>query len=289
MSSPVPRPGVPQPGVLGALPAAAAFLRFDLRPGADLRNAMAPLLGRVHPGHLVVGLGPGLVAALGIVAPGLRPMPEIAAPGASIPSTPSDLWVRVAGADAGEVVHRVRHLAMCGFVLRDDTRGFVHAGGRDLSGYEDGTENPTGADAAAAALAEDGSSIVAVQRWAHDWDAMDVMSKAQMDQVIGRERISNEELKDAPASAHVKRTAQEDFDPEAFVVRRSMPWADHRGAGLLFVAFGATLDPFEAQLRRMTGQDDGILDALFRFTRPVDGATFWCPPLRDGRLSLTAR
>jgi len=60
-------------------------------------------------------------------------------------------------------------------------------------------------------------------------------------------------------SRHVKRTAQESFEPEAFVVRRSMPWA---------------------------GLEDGITDALFKFTRPVSGAYFWCPALRRGHLDL---
>ena len=56
---------------------------------------------------------------------------------------------------------------------------------------------------------------------------------------------------------------------------------------VVFLAFGATLDPFEALLRRMMGKDDGITDALFRFTRPVDGATFWMPPLDDeGALAI---
>jgi putative iron-dependent peroxidase len=85
---------------------------------------------------------------------------------------------------------------------------------------------------------------------------------------------------------HVKRTALESFQPEAFVVRRSMPWADAMRAGLMFVAFGATLDAFEAQLRRMAGIEDGITDALFKFTRPVTGAYFWCPGMRRGRLDL---
>ena len=40
------------------------------------------------------------------------------------------------------------------------------------------------------------------------------------------------------APAHAKRTAQESFDPEAFVVRRSMPWADGPRAGFRFVSFG---------------------------------------------------
>ena len=67
-----------------------------------------------------------------------------------------------------------------------------------------------------------------------------------------------------------------------------MPWADAGRAGLVFVAFGRTLNAFEAQLRRMTGAEDGIVDALFKFTQPVSGAYFWCPPLRRGRLDLSA-
>ena len=53
------------------------------------------------------------------------------------------------------------------------------------------------------------------------------------------------------------------------------------GRYLVFVAFGHSLDAFEAQLRRMLGLDDGIVDALFRFSKPTDGAYFWCPPMRD--------
>jgi putative iron-dependent peroxidase len=91
----------------------------------------------------------------------------------------------------------------------------------------------------------------------------------------------------APPSAHVKRTAQESFEPAAFVLRRSMPWADGQRAGLVFVAFGASLEAFEAQLRRMAGLEDGITDALFGFTRPVTGAYYWCPGMCQGRLDLS--
>ena len=114
------------------------------------------------------------------------------------------------------------------------------------------------------------------------------MPGAQQDLSIGRRRADNQEIDDAPASAHVKRTAQESFAPAAFVLRRSMPWADGNRGGLLFVAFATSFDPFEAQLRRMLGIDDGIVDALFRFTRPQSGAYFWCPPMRKGRLDLSA-
>jgi len=56
---------------------------------------------------------------------------------------------------------------------------------------------------------------------------------------------------------------------------------------LMFVAFGNTLEAFEAQLKRMTGQDDGIVDGLFRFTHPISGSSFWCPPVKDGRLDVS--
>jgi porphyrinogen peroxidase len=60
---------------------------------------------------------------------------------------------------------------------------------------------------------------------------------------------------------------------------------------LMFVAFGKSLDAFDALLNRMTGKEDGITDALFQFTRPLTGATFWCPPAASGsgnRLDLSA-
>jgi putative iron-dependent peroxidase len=67
-----------------------------------------------------------------------------------------------------------------------------------------------------------------------------------------------------------------------------MPWADATQAGLMFVAFGKSLDAFDAQLKRMAGAEDGIVDALFSFTRPVTGAYYWCPPVRGKKLDLRA-
>lgn len=80
---------------------------------------------------------------------------------------------------------------------------------------------------------------------------------------MGRRLADNEEIEDAPISAHVKRTAQEGFSPEAFVVRRSAPWTKDEESGLVFVSFGHSLAAFEAQLSRILGEDDGVMDALF--------------------------
>ena len=199
------------------------------------------------------------------------------------------------GDDRGELLHRSRRMTQAlspAFKLKDICDAFKHDNGRDLSGYEDGTENPIGEEAVSAAIvggasALAGSSFVAVQRWAHRFDRFEAMASSEQDNTVGRRRTDNEELDDAPESAHVKRTAQESFTPEAFVLRRSMPWADGNEGGLMFVAFGRSFAAFEAQLNRMVGNEDGVVDALFKFTQPVSGAYYWCPAIRDGQLDLT--
>ena len=136
--------------------------------------------------------------------------------------------------------------------------------------------------------AMDGSSFVAVQLWLHDFGRFEALTPQQQDASVGRRQSDNEEMADAPPSAHVKRTAQESFKPEAFVLRRSMPWADGARGGPNFVAFGKSFDAFEAQLKRMAGAEDGITDALFQYTRPIKGSYFWCPALSTGRLDWRA-
>lgn len=282
-----------QDDIFSDVPRVARFLFLRLRTG---RDPVAALAACPAGEDLIVGVGSRVLSMLGVTIEGMRPMPALSGVGVVVPVTPADLFLRISGEDLGELVHRERAVLrqLDAFEVVDAVDGFRYSSSRDLSGYEDGTENPTGEDALRAALRMDagpgldGSSVVAVQRWVHDLDAFDAMGKALQDHAIGREQVSNEELEDAPESAHVKRTAQEDFEPEAFVLRRSMPWRDRRGTGLVFVAFGATLDPFETLLRHMLGLDDGIVDGLFSFTRPVTGCTFWCPPVEDGALDLRA-
>lgn len=280
----------PQPGILAPVPSLSRYLEFGTLTDADIASVLQALAAEPLDENVVIGLGPGLTAGLGGDIDGLRPFPAISGPGCEVPSTQADLWIWLRGSDRGEITHRGRALTKIlspafRAPLVDD--GFKYGDGRDLSGYIDGTENPEGDDAVEAAITSDGSSFVAVQKWAHDLDHFATMTVAARDDIIGR-HISNNEEFDAPDSAHVKRTAQESFDPEAFVVRRSMPWADGSGEGLVFVAFGNTLDSFEVQLRRMTGQEDGLLDGLFHFTRPITGSYFWCPPIKGGKLDLSA-
>jgi len=285
-----------QQGILAPVPPLARHLFFSLAPGADAWAALRVLCDLADGERTVVGLGASLVLAAGGNVDGLRSFPHYAGAGIDVPSTPQALWCWLRGEDRGELLMRSRAIELAlapALVLSEATDTFRYDIGRDLTGYEDGTENPQDEDAIAAAIVSgrgagsDGGSFVAVQRWLHDFARFEALSPEAQDNAIGRRRSDNEELEDAPESAHVKRTAQESFEPEAFMLRRSMPWSDTRGAGLLFVAFGHSFDAFEVQMRRMTGLDDGIADALFQFSQPVSGAYFWCPPLRGGSLDLT--
>ncbi|WP_295958644.1 Dyp-type peroxidase [Rhodoferax sp.] len=292
-----------QPGILESVPAHGRYLFLSPTAGATpaaVGAALQQLAASVDGQSVVVGIGPTLAHTLGADIPGLRTMPDFSGHGVQVPSTPVALWCWVRGAAQGEVVlhaRRVEKALAPAFHLDRVLDGFRHgdpaaAHDRDLIGFEDGTENPEGDEAEAAALVHDapegmaGSSFVAIQQWVHNLDAFDALGTQGQDNAMGRRMSDNEELEDAPASAHVKRTAQESFSPEAFVLRRSLPWAVGHQCGLFFVAFGATLNAFEAQMRRMAGQEDGIVDATFTYSKPVTGAYLWCPPVRGGQLDL---
>ncbi len=278
-----------QPGILAPVPAHARYIELLARPGCDPRPVLRALAARTVTPDLVIGLGAGLVRGLGADIPALHAFRAVSGPGCEVPSTQADLWLWFRGEDVGEIARDARKLLAgltAAFTVSDVTNGFKYKTGLDLSGYQDGIENPEGTAAETAAVTA-GASFVSVQKWVHDLDRFDTFSTETRDNIIGRRASDEVELPDAPVSAHVKRTAQESFTPEAFVVRRSMPWSDARGEGLQFTAFGNSFYAFETQMQRMAGLEDGILDALFRFSRPVSGSNFWCPPVSGQNLDLS--
>ncbi|RWU18806.1 peroxidase [Pseudomonas alkylphenolica] len=286
-----------QPGILAApVPAQGRHLFFTLQSPAALPGVLSALQQQVEGKRVVAGFGAPLVQALDRSIEGLRGFPQLDAEVAN-PCTQHDLWLWLRGEDRGDLwllSQDLEKLLAPAFVLAEATDAFRHKTGFDLTGYEDGTENPVEDAAVEAAIVPgdtpgiSGSSFAAFQLWRHDLDCFKALPQAEQDNIIGRRKADNEELDDAPESAHVKRTAQESFEPEAFIVRRSMPWADTRGAGLAFLAFGHSFDAFEAQLRRMSGLEDGVVDALYRFSTPLTGGYYWCPPLNGQTLDLSA-
>ena len=285
-----------QSGILAPLSRNARFLLFDFQTQtADLSHVMDILHELVDGEESVVGFGASFTQALGADVPGLRSFPSMSGKGFDVPSTQHALWVWLRGDDRGELLHRTLdfEVSLAGDLeLTEVLDCFTYDTGRDLTGYVDGTENPEGKAAIDTAIVAseggslDGSSFVAVQQWKHDFGTFDSMSEVEQDNAIGRRKSDNEEIADAPQSAHVKRAAQESYSPEAFMLRRSMPWSEGNEAGLNFVAFGQSLDAFEVMMERMAGLDDGIADALFGFSKPLSGGYYWCPPMKDGKLLL---
>jgi len=285
-----------QPGILAGVPRAARYLTLFVANPKRTRDALAALAGAADGDEVVAGVSAQLADQLGAAIDGLRPFPRLRGAKVEVPVTPAALWCWIRGEDRGTLLHRSRAVAAAlgdAFKTHAVVDGFRHREGRDLTGYIDGTENPKAAKARRTAIVSgqgaglDGASFVAVQQWLHNFTEFDAMNSRDQDNAIGRRKRDNVELDNAPASAHIKRTAQESFDPEALVVRRSMPWVDGQRAGLMFVAFGASFDAFEAQMRRMAGLDDGVVDALFKFTQPLTGSYFWCPPAKRGKLDLS--
>lgn len=286
-----------QEGILAETTKLARYLSFSISSASEIRRVLPALGNLTANGAMVVGIGPSLAAALNKPIQGLCTFPALSLSGIDIPSTPTALWCWLRGDDRGELFHRGRHLESLlspAFTLDEVVDAFRYRENRDLTGYIDGTENPKLDAAIAVACVTgqgpglDGSSYVAVQQWVHDFEVFDEMSSTRQDNTIGRSVADNQELTAAPASAHVKRTAQENFTPAAYIVRRSMPWSDDMHAGLMFVAFGRSFTAFAALLQRMSGAEDGITDAVFQISRPVTGAYYWCPPVKNTKLDLSA-
>ena len=297
-----------QAGILAPLPEQGRYVFFTLAgSGAALTSALSKLQATAVDGKVVVGIGLQVLQKMGKQLSLMREFPHLKGAMFEAPSTPYALCLWLRSDQRGELLAITAKLASMlapAFKIDHAVDTFLHertasGHGRDLTGYEDGTENPEADAAVAASITAgqgegvDGSSFWALQQWMHDYAAFGRMSVNEQDNTVGRRCSDNEELEDAPESAHVKRTAQESFEPEAFVVRRSMPWwsvspqgEDH--SGLMFSAFGCSFNAFEAQMRRMLGMDDGISDALFTFSRPLTGSYFWCPPVKDGQLDLRA-
>lgn len=284
-----------QKGILQDIPSQGLYVSYQLAELSAVPAALRVLRDSADGENCVLGIGESLVSALGRSVPGLRVGFHIANAQVALPQQAIALWLWLRGDDRGSLLLAERQWTQRlqpAFQRLHRIEAFRFADGRDLTGYRDGTENPEGKAALDAAFIQAdepsivGSSFAAIQQWQHQFDRFESLSSAAQDHAIGRRRSDDEELEDASESAHVKRTAQEDFSPEAFLLRRSMPWSAGSQAGLMFVAFGHSFDAFEAQLTRMSGAEDGIVDALFSFSQPLNTHYVWCPPMRNNQLDL---
>jgi putative iron-dependent peroxidase len=288
---------IPQPAIFAMGPRSHYYLELDLRPGVDaggVRAVIATLEGpRSTTGGANVVLAFGArawAAAGGALPPGFGDFTDRVGPdGFTMPADQHDLWVWVSGSGYDVVFDTARTIALA-FAdiaeLASQRAGFTYQDSRDLSGFEDGTENPPLDEAPATASVPDGTpgaggSVVLFQRWVHDLPALHAHPLAEQEAIIGRTKDTSEELDDAdkPADAHISRVVIEEDGEELEVFRRSVPYGDLEEHGLLFVAFSADQARLERMLDRMVGAGDGIRDRLTTWSTPRAGAFYFAPPL----------
>src|SRR5271167_1120488 len=211
--------GIAQP-VVASLTRAAIFLVLTVNPGSDHRTTIRSFCRDLPALLRAVGfrdLEGGLSCVLGFGSEAwdrifgtprpaeLHAFREIRAGARQAVATPGDLLFHI----------RAKRTDLC-FELEtqimtrigdavspaDEVQGFRYFDDRDLIGFVDGTENPTGQTAIDAVLVgeEDaafaGGSYVIVQKYLHDVAGWNALSTEAQENIIGRKKLSDIELDD---------------------------------------------------------------------------------------------
>jgi putative iron-dependent peroxidase len=286
---------VPQPGIFAQGTRAHYYLEYDVLPDADPDAVLAALRSLREPP--VTAGGANLVIAFGrALWERLCPQETPAElhdfePIGPAPATQHDLWIWTHGTNSDVVVDVARAI---NYTLRDvatlahELPAFVYKESRDFLGFIDGTENPPIWEAHLAAVLPEGApgaggSFVLTMKWVHDTGKFDELPVEEQERVFGRTKVDSVELDDdvRPATAHISRTVVEDDDgEEREIYRRSTPFGSVLEQGLNFVAFSNDFELYDVLLRRMFGlAEDGLVDRMTEFTRPVTGAYYFAPSL----------
>lgn len=284
----------PQSGIFALGTSSHAYLEFDLRPGAGARNLIVAMANLREPRttiggiNLVSGFRPELWR--GAVPNGLpRDVTGfnediIGADRYIMPATQHDavLWLSGSAYDVVFDESRGAIAALTGLAaVADETSSWAYRYDHDLTGFIDGTENPSLLEAPGVLAIPDGrpgagGTVLLLQKWAHDaakWEALDV---AAQERAIGRRKADSAELDPKPKDSHVARTDQDTF---GHVFRRNMPYGTVTNHGTMFVGFTAEQQRLAKMLESMAGVTDGVRDALTNYTKPISGAYYFIPPV----------
>ncbi|MDO4919000.1 Dyp-type peroxidase [Kocuria sp.] len=223
----------------------------------------------------------------------LHPFREIAGPTHTAVATPGDLLIHLRAGTQDVCFELAKHL-MRRFgphvTVEDEVQGFKFFEERDLLGFVDGTANPEGEDAVAAALVGDqdpayrGGSYVVVQKYLHDMAAWEALSTEEQERVIGRSKLEDIEMSDEqkPANSHVALNDLDDVAGHAReIVRDNMPFGRVGSAefGTYFIGYAADPAVTETMLENMfLGNPPGTHDRILDFSTAVTGGLFFAPP-----------
>jgi porphyrinogen peroxidase len=282
----------PQPGIFALGTSSHAWLEFDLVAGADAAAAVRAVAALREPRttiggvNLVAGFRPELWAA---VAPDAAPAdvagfnePLTGPSGYQLPATQHDVVVWLTG-PSYDVVFDLSHGVAAELAghggLAHELVGWPYHHDLDLTGFIDGTENPTLIEAMEVAVVPGdqpgaGGSVLLLQQWEHNASAWESLPTPAQEDVIGRRKADSQELDPKPPTSHVARTDQDVFGK---IFRRNVAYGSVDRHGTVFVGFSASQRILAAMLDSMIGRDGGPSDHLTHFTQPVTGAYYVIP------------
>ncbi len=288
-----------QSGIFALGTASHTYLEFDVLPGQDGKALVSAIASFREPRttmggvNLVSGFRPELWQT---VAPADLPAgvhgfnKEVSGiDGFVMPATQHDavLWLSGSSYDvlfdvARQAIADLKGLAS----VAEETSSWPYRHDRDLTGFIDGTENPTLADAPEVALVAEGvagagGSILLLQKWVHETAEWEALPTEAQEKVMGRVKLDSQELEDKASTSHVARTDQDEFGK---IFRRNMPYGTVTNHGTMFVGFSAEQQRLSKMLESMAGLTTGVRDALTFYTRPLTGAYYFVPSterLRD--------
>jgi porphyrinogen peroxidase len=299
---------IPQP-VTAPLTRAAIFLVVTINPGSENASAVRKFFGDLPALLRSVGfrsLGETLpcVISIGANAWGrlfengprpkeLHPFREFHSADRHAIATPGDLLFHI----------RAQHMDLC-FELAtqimaklgnyvasvDEVHGFRYFDSRDLLGFVDGTENPSGQLAIESTILgeEDdtfaGGSYVIVQKYLHDLKGWNALDNEKQERIIGRQKLSDIELEDGvkPSFAHNALNTIVENGKEVKILRDNMPFgqAGKGEFGTYFIGYSRSPRTIEQMLQNMIiGRPEGNYDRILDFSHPVTGNLFFAPSL----------
>ncbi|WP_024794236.1 Dyp-type peroxidase [Tomitella biformata] len=221
----------------------------------------------------------------------LREFPALRGGVHTAPSTPGDLLfhLRAMSLDACfELAHQILTELAGAVTVAEEVHGFRYLEDRDLIGFVDGTENPTGPGAVAAVTIGSadptfaGGSYVHTQRYVHNMPAWAAVPVPEQERVIGRSKADDVEMAAdvKPANSHVALNALKDEDgADLEILRANMPYGRLGGEmGTFFIGYCATPAITEKMLANMfLGDPVGNHDRLLDFSTAVTGCAFFAP------------
>jgi len=285
----------PQAGIFALGTSSHAYLEFDLLDGHKSEAFVSKLCDIREPRtttggvNFVVGFRPELWRE---VAPRDAPADVKGfntiegKQGFVMPGTQHDavLWLSGSAYDVlFDMARSVINDLASDASLADETSSWSYRHDRDLTGFVDGSENPTLLEAPQVALVPEGAagaggSILLLQKWKHHSAQWEALSTDEQERAMGRTKLDSTELADKPSDSHVARTDQDEFGK---IFRRNMPYGNTVDHGTMFVGFSADQARLSKMLDSMAGLITGTRDALTRYTEPLSGSYYFVPSVES--------